>query len=46
MTAKPLLSVCIPARNEEQNITRSIDTIHGELGAAGVPHELDRKSVV
>jgi dolichol-phosphate mannosyltransferase len=39
MTAKPLLSVCIPARNEEQNITRSIDTIHGELDAAGVPHE-------
>jgi len=36
---KPLLSVCIPARNEEQNIGRSIDTVHAELAAAGVPHE-------
>jgi dolichol-phosphate mannosyltransferase len=38
-SSKPLLSVCIPARNEEQNITRSIDTIHAELQGAGVPHE-------
>jgi len=36
---KPLLSICIPARNEEENIGRSIDTIRAELEAKGVPFE-------
>lgn len=36
---KPLLSVCIPAHNEEQNIGRSIEAIAAELRRAGVPFE-------
>ncbi len=35
----PLLSVCIPAHNEEQNIGRTIDAIAATLAAAGIPHE-------
>ena len=37
--AQPLLSVCIPAHNEQENIGRSIDAIAAELKAAGVPYE-------
>lgn len=36
---KPLLSVCIPAHNEEENIGKSIETIAAELSQAGVPFE-------
>jgi dolichol-phosphate mannosyltransferase len=36
---QPLLSVCIPAHNEQENIGRSIDAIAAELTSAGVPYE-------
>jgi dolichol-phosphate mannosyltransferase len=36
---RPLLSVCIPAHNEEGNIGRTIDVIHQTLEEAAVPHE-------
>ncbi|MBK9420187.1 MAG: glycosyltransferase family 2 protein [Flavobacteriales bacterium] len=35
-----MLSVVIPAHNEEASLPRTINTIHGVLSAAGVPHEL------
>lgn len=35
----PLLSVCIPAHNEQENIGRSIDAIAATLTKAGVPYE-------
>ncbi len=38
-TSKPLLSVCIPAHNEQENIGPTIDAIAKELLAAAVPFE-------
>lgn len=36
----PVLSVCIPAHNEEGNIGRSIDAIAKTLRAANIPYEI------
>ena len=36
---KPLLSVCIPAHNEEGNIIQTVETIAQTLQAAKIPHE-------
>lgn len=36
---KPLLSVCIPAHNEEANVGQTIDAIAAELASAGIPFE-------
>jgi dolichol-phosphate mannosyltransferase len=35
----PLLSVCIPAHNEQENIGRTIDAIATTLTAAAIPYE-------
>jgi dolichol-phosphate mannosyltransferase len=40
LPANPVLSVCIPARNEEGNIGRAIDTIAATLTAAAIPFEI------
>src|SRR5262249_3587363 len=37
--AAPLLSVCIPAHNEQENIGRTIDAIATSLTAAAIPYE-------
>lgn len=35
----PLLSVCIPAHNEQENIGRTIDVVAQKLSAEGIPFE-------
>jgi dolichol-phosphate mannosyltransferase len=39
LSNRPLLSVCIPAYNEEKNIDRTIDVISKTLSEADVPYE-------
>jgi dolichol-phosphate mannosyltransferase len=39
LKSRPLLSVCIPAYNEEGNIGRTIDTVSQTLTAASIPYE-------
>jgi dolichol-phosphate mannosyltransferase len=35
-----LLSVIIPARNEEENIRSAVNNLHQELARESVPHEI------
>ena len=39
LQSKPLLSICIPAHNEEKNIDKTIDVISSTLVKAEIPYE-------